>query len=211
MNEEQLPPVTACTADVAVWSSVCLTKGKSRDRTSFNYLSDILHVCPGVLLQQKELVPHPTSLGAPERNSVGVLSCQPRGPPPPPCSPPQGPEAVPWRAEVGHGPHRHQRANFPPIHGHTATTFCLLPPSVVRVQLFLVRVSAQSSCCNLLKQERLLRLTQGGKQHLEGLHRKAECQYWEGRQQFVSAQALVLFHDLQSGPTRLGFLKMRYF
>lgn len=44
----------------------------------------------------------------------------------------------------------------------------------------------------------------GGKQHLEHLHRKTESQYWEGRQQFVSARALVLFHNLLSGPTQLS-------
>lgn len=99
-----------------------------KERKFLNYLSNILQVRPGVLLQQKELVPHPTSFGAPERHSVGVLSCQSCGPPPPPCSPSQGSETVPWRAEVGHGPQHHQHINFPSIHGHTTTAFCLLPP-----------------------------------------------------------------------------------
>lgn len=59
-----------------------------------------------------------------------------------------------------------------------------------------VRVSNQSSCCNLLKQKRFPSLTQGSNQHLERLHRKTECQYRERRQQFVTAQALSLFHYL---------------
>lgn len=94
-----------------------------------SHLSDVLHVCPGVLLQQKELVPHPPSFRASQRHSVGILSRQSR-PPPPPCSPSQGPEPVAWRAEVGHGPQHHKYANFPSIHGHTTTTtpFSLRPP-----------------------------------------------------------------------------------
>lgn len=152
-----------------------------------SYLSDILHVRPGVLLQQKELVPHPTSFGAPEWNSVGVLSCQPCGPPPPPCSPSQGPETVPWRAEVDHGPQHQQKTSFPSLHDDTTTAFCLLPTSVVCLRWFLVRVSDQSSCCKLLKLKRLFRLTQGGKQHLEHLHRKTERQYWEEQKQSVPA------------------------
>lgn len=102
-----------------------------RESVSLDYLSDILHVRPGVLLQQKELVPHPSSFGAPEWDSIGVLSCQPCGPPPPPCSPSQGPETVPWRAEVDHGPQHHQKASFPPLHDDTTTALCLLPTSVV--------------------------------------------------------------------------------
>lgn len=135
-------------------------EGKKTESKFWIYLSDVLHVRPGVLLQQKELVPHPPSFGAPQRNSIGVLSRQPRGPPPPPCSPSQGPEPGPWRAEVGHGPQHHQHVRFPSIHGHhTTSAFCRLPPSAVCVQWVLVRVSDQTSCCNLLKQERILTLT----------------------------------------------------
>lgn len=101
---------------------------KNIESTLLNYLSDILHVCPGVLLQQKELVPHPTPFGALQWHSIGVLSCQSCGPPPPPCSPSQGPESVSRRAEVGHGPQHHQYANFPSIHANTSTLFCVLPP-----------------------------------------------------------------------------------
>ena len=144
---------------VDLWFCVCLMKEKKTENVFWIYLSDVLHVCPGVLLQQKELVPHPPSFGAPERNSIGVLSRQPRGPPPPPCSPSQGPEPGPWRAEVGHGPQHHQHVRFPSVHGHTTSAFCRLPPSVVCVQWVLVRVSDQSSCCNLLNQERILTLT----------------------------------------------------
>lgn len=93
-----------------------------------NYLPDVLHIRPGVLLQQEELVPHPASFGAPEWNSIGVLSCQPHGPPPPPCSPSQGPETIPRAAEVGHGTQRHQNPNSPPIHADTTTAFRLLSP-----------------------------------------------------------------------------------
>lgn len=112
----------------------------------FIYLPDVLHVRAGVLLQQKELVPHPTSFGAPEWNSIGVLSRQPRGPLPPPCSPPQGSEPVPRKAEVGHDPQHHQYVNSPSIHGHTtnttaaaATTFCLLHRPLSGPCLFLFR------------------------------------------------------------------------
>lgn len=120
------------------FSSMCVLRamkssGKRRNTESVwvSYLSDVLHVRPGVLLQQKELVPHPTSFGAPERNAIGVLSRQPRGPPPPPCSPSQGLETGPWRAEGGHGPQHRQDANCPSIHGDTTATFGLLPPSAL--------------------------------------------------------------------------------
>lgn len=154
--------VFECVCSSLLWicGSVCVCWRKKTESKFWIYLSDVLHVRPGVLLQQKELVPHPPSFGAPERNSIGVLSRQPRGPPPPPCSPSQGPEPGPWRAEVGHGPQQHQHVRFPSIHGHhTTSAFCRLPPSAVCVQWVLVRVSDQTSCCNLLKQERILTLT----------------------------------------------------
>ncbi len=180
-------------SDVAV---VCVSdKGQRNWESMFlNYLSDILHVCPGVLLQQKELVPHPTSFGAPERNSIGVLSCQPCGPPPPPCSPSQGPEPVPWRAEVGHDPQHHQCANFPSIHGHTTTTFCLLPSqwSVSSGFWSEYRISPHA----VIYWSRKAPQTHIGRQTAPGTLTQKEkaCQYWEGRQQFVTAQALVQFH-----------------
>lgn len=65
------------------------------------YLSNILVIQPCVLLQQEELVPHPSSFGASQRHSVGVLPRQrQRRPPPTPCSPLQGPQPVPMGTQV---------------------------------------------------------------------------------------------------------------
>lgn len=80
------------------------------------------------------------------------------------------------------------------------------PTSVVCVRWLSVKVSDQSSCCRRLKQD--------GKQHLERLHGKIECQYWEERKQFVRARALVLFHNPKLRPMQLShlvFLKMQGF
>lgn len=68
------------------------------------YLSNILVIQPCVLLQQEELVPHPSSFGASQRHSISVLSHQrqphPCVPPPPPCSPPQGSQSIPMGTQV---------------------------------------------------------------------------------------------------------------
>lgn len=57
-----------------------------------------------------------------------------------------------------------------------------LCPGFFFVCLFSVRVSDQFSCCNLLKQERLLGLTLGGNQHLEHLQRQSRVSILGGEE-----------------------------
>lgn len=144
-------------------------KGK---KLIFNYLSDILHVRPGVLLQQKELVPHPSTFGSPQRHSIGVLSRQSCGPLVPPCSSPKGPEPVTRRAEVGHNPQHHQYANSPSIHGHTTTAFfsprsglCPEYRNSPHAVIYWIREGSSQS-------------HGAEKQHLKHVQRKTECQWF---------------------------------
>lgn len=183
---------------INVWYMSFFVERKNREITLSNYLSDILHVWPGVLLQQKELVPHPTSFGAPQWHSVGILSCQSYGPPPPPCSPSQGPESVSWRAGVDHGPQHHQYANVPSIHAHATTAFCLRPPqwSVSSSLWSEYRISPHAVIYWSRKGSSVSHRAATSTWNI--YTEKTDCQYWEGRQQFVTKEVKTNLVEFQA-------------